>query len=182
MHRIIPVKKLFFVILLICLCLMVSCVGPLKNVLSALFPDQQDQEALDTSSMFASVNGADCIPNLSSYETATLIDIIDGDSIRVAIQGTVYEVRYIGMNTPEYYSDQRQAAIEATQYNKDLISSANIYLFKDISETDRYDRLLRYVIANGKFINLELVRSGHAQSKIYKPDVSCQPTFDRANN
>jgi len=55
-------------------------------------------------------------------------------------------------------------------------------LFKDISETDKFDRLLRYVIADGKFINLEMVQSGHAQAKRYFPDISCQKTFDQANN
>lgn len=171
-----------FVTVLGCFYLATSCIGSLKNYPFDLIPFQKDQDVLESNTVFASIDGVDCIPNLSSFETATLIDVIDGDSIHVAIQGTVFEVRYIGMNTPEYYSDQRQAAIESTQLNKDLLSTSNVYLFKDISETDKYDRLLRYVIANGKFINLELIRSGLAQAKTYKPDVSCQSTFDQANN
>lgn len=176
------IRKLFFIVVLGCFYFSAACIDPLKIGLSALFPTQQDQDVSDSNSMFALIEGIDCIPNLSSYETAALIDVIDGDSIRVAIQGTIFEVRYIGMNTPEYDSDRRQAAIEATQLNKDLLSSANIYLFKDVSETDKYDRLLRYVIANEKFINLELVRSGRAQAKTYFPDISCQSTFDQVNN
>ena len=178
----IMIKKCLVAAVLMCICFTVSCINPLKNAIFSWFPDRQDQAVLDRTAIFAAVEGVDCIPNLSSYETATLIDVIDGDSIRVAIQGSVFEVRYIGMNTPEYFSDQRQAAIDATEFNKDLLSSADIYLFKDISETDKYDRLLRYVIADGNFINLELIRSGRAQAKTYKPDVSCQSTFDRANN
>jgi micrococcal nuclease len=159
-----------------------ACEGPLKDISIILIPDQNDSSKADEYEPFASVNGVDCIPRLDNYEKATLIDVIDGDSIRVAIQGATFEVRYIGVNTPEYYSDQRPAAIEATRFNKKLLSSSEIYLFKDISETDKYDRLLRYVIADKKFINLEMVQSGHAQAKRYFPDISCQATFDQVRN
>ena len=181
LHNKTRIKKCLFPVILICFSIVTSCIGPFKNFSSVMFADRE-QDLVDATDVFAAIEGFDCIPNFSSYETATLIDVIDGDSIRVIIQGAVFEVRYIGMNTPEYNSSQRQAAIDAAQFNKNLLSSANIYLFKDISETDKYGRLLRYVIANGKFINLELVKSGHAQAKKYFPDISCQPTFDRARN
>lgn len=129
---------------------------------------------------FAGVEGIDCIPNIDAYEIATLIDVIDGDSIKVAIEGKEYQVRFIGIDTPEFNSDQRLAAIDAANANKRLLSGPLIYLFKDQTNTDRYDRLLRYVITNGRFVNLELVRSGHAISMWYRPDVSCQPLFDSA--
>jgi endonuclease YncB( thermonuclease family) len=128
---------------------------------------------------FSLIEGVDCIPDISSYEVGTLIDVIDGDSIRVAIQGSIIEVRYIGIDTPEYNSDQRQAAKEAEEANEKVLSTSSVYLFKDQSETDKYGRLLRYVISNGKFVNLELVRSGHARAKTYFPDTSCQSTFNK---
>jgi len=130
--------------------------------------------------LFTGVDGVECIPNLDRYEIATLIDVVDGDSIKVIVDGQPTQVRYIGVNTPEYDSQQRAQAIEATNANRGLLSGSTLFLFKDISNTDKYDRLLRYVVANGKFINLELVRLGHAESKWYRPDISCQPTFDRA--
>ena len=129
---------------------------------------------------FASIEGAYCIPDISSYEVGTLIDVVDGDSIRVAIQGSIFEVRYIGIDTPEYNSDQRQAAVKATEANRDVLSTSFVYLFEDQSETDKYGRLLRYVISNDKFINLELVKSGHAKVKKYYPDTSCHLTFEQA--
>jgi len=129
---------------------------------------------------FAAIDGVGCIPNLDRYEKATLIDVVDGDSIKVIVDGVPTQVRYIGVNTPEYDSPQRDEAIEATDANRALLSGATLYLFRDISNTDKYDRLLRYVIANGKFINLELVRGGYAESKTYRPDISCQALFDAA--
>jgi endonuclease YncB( thermonuclease family) len=141
--------------------------------------DQQDSST-EIVGEFAFIEGVDCIPDISSYEVGTLIDVIDGDSIRVAIQGSIFEVRYIGIDTPEYNSDQRQAAEEAAEANKKILSTSLVYLFKDQSETDKYGRLLRYVISNDKFVNLELVRSGYAQAKKYFPDISCQSTFNQA--
>jgi endonuclease YncB( thermonuclease family) len=173
-------KKNLTTIVFVWASFMTSCKGPLKDISNLVLPEIQEQAQVGSNDTIALINGSDCIPRLDSYEIATLIDVIDGDSIRVAIQDSAFEVRYIGVNTPEYYSDQRPAAIEATKFNKELLSSSEIYLFKDISETDKYDRLLRYVIANGKFINLEMVKSGHAQAKKYFPDISCQDTFDQS--
>lgn len=129
---------------------------------------------------FAGIDGVGCIPNLDRYEEATLIDVVDGDSIKVIVDGEPTQVRYIGVNTPEYDGPQREQAIEATDANRALLSGATLYLFRDISNTDKYDRLLRYVIADGKFINLELVRGGYAESKTYRPDTACQAVFDAA--
>lgn len=131
------------------------------------------------SSKFHSVEGVECIPEILDYESAVLIDVIDGDSIRVSIEGVVYEVRYIGIDTPEYNSSERSEAIEATKLNRKLLSDPIIYLFRDQSETDKYDRLLRYVISNNTFVNLEMIKEGLAESKWYHPDVSCQMVFDQ---
>jgi len=158
----------------------ISCVS-LSNFLPANpFLDNQEDISAEADEEFEFIEGVDCIPDISSYEVGTLIDIIDGDSIRVAIQGSIFEVRYIGIDTPEYNSDQRQAAVEATEANKKILSTSLVYLFIDQSEIDKYGRLLRYVIANDKFVNLELVRSGHARAKTYFPDTSCQSTFNQA--
>ena len=144
------------------------------------FSDDQKDISTEIVGEFAFIEGVDCIPDISSYEVGTLVDVIDGDSIRVAIQGSIFEVRYIGIDTPEFDSDQRQAAEEAAESNKKVLSTSPIYLFKDISETDKFGRLLRYVVSNGKFVNLELVQSGHARAKKYFPDISCHSTFNQA--
>ena len=133
----------------------------------------------NTEEVFLSIEGIECIPDLSSYETGTLLDVIDGDSIRVAIDGEIFEVRYIGIDTPEYYSDQQQMAVAAKEENRKLVSNSPIYLFKDKSEIDQYDRLLRYVISNDAFINLKMVKNGFAQVKAYPPDTSCQMVFNQ---
>lgn len=157
----------------------IFCVALYDLLPAGLVFSNQEDVSSQNDKEFTFIEGVGCIPDISSYEVGTLLDVIDGDSIRVAIQGSIFEVRYIGIDTPEYNSDQRQAAIEAAEENEKILSTSLVYLFKDQSETDKYGRLLRYVISDDKFINLELVRSGHAQVKKYYPDTSCQLTFDQ---
>jgi len=143
-------------------------------------PASAKESSSEENSLFEGVAGLECVPNVNDYEVATLIDVVDGDSIKVIVDGKETQVRYIGINTPEYDSPKRDEAIAATEVNRKLLSGSELYLFKDISNTDKYDRLLRYVVANGKFINLELVKTGYAESKWYHPDTSCQKVFDSA--
>jgi len=157
----------------------ICCVTLSDFLPTSPFSDNKEDISTEIVGEFAFIEGVDCIPDISSYEVGTLVDVIDGDSIRVAIQGSIFEVRYIGIDTPEFDSDQRKAAEEAAEANKKVLSTSSVYLFKDQSETDKYERLLRYVISNDKFVNLELVRSGHAIAKKYFPDISCQSTFNQ---
>ena len=105
-------------------------------------------------------------------EMAVVTHIVDGDTIDVEINGEVYRVRYIGMDTPERGDSFFQ---EATDANAQLVAGQKVVLVKDVSETDRYDRLLRYVyLEDGTFVNGELVRLGFAQASSYPPDVALQ--------
>jgi micrococcal nuclease len=106
---------------------------------------------------------------------ATVTYVVDGDTIDVAIGGTTYRVRYIGMDTPErgdfFFS-------EATEANRALVAGQQVILVKDVSETDRYGRLLRYVyLEDGTFVNAELVRQGYAVIATFPPDVRHQELF-----
>jgi endonuclease YncB( thermonuclease family) len=101
---------------------------------------------------------------------AKVTQIVDGDTIDVTIDGVPYRVRYILMDTPErgmpFYN-------EATEANRKLVQGQTVYLVKDVNETDRFGRLLRYVyLSNGTFVNLELVRQGYAVIATFPPDVA----------
>jgi endonuclease YncB( thermonuclease family) len=103
---------------------------------------------------------------------ARVTDIVDGDTIRVQINGVERSVRYILINTPE--TDEPLGA-EATLANRRLVAGKTVYLLKDVNDTDRYNRLLRYVfLADGTHVNAELVRQGYAQLSTYPPDISRQ--------
>lgn len=101
---------------------------------------------------------------------AQVVYVVDGDTIRVRLNGVEHSVRYILINAPE--SDQPFGP-EATAANRRLVEGKTVYLLKDVSETDRYGRLLRYVfLADGTHVNAELVRQGYAQLATFPPDVS----------
>ena len=102
------------------------------------------------------------------YDTVMVVKVIDGDTI--VVEGG-YHVRYIGIDSPEtdefYYS-------EAKQMNADLIAGKKVRLESDITDKDKYGRLLRYVYVGDTFINAEMVRQGCAWSTAYPPDVKYQ--------
>ena len=72
------------------------------------------------------------------------------------------------MNTPERDEPCYQ---EATQANVELVQGKVVRLVKDVSETDGYDRLLRYVYVGDVFVNEELVRLGYAEAVLYRPEL-----------
>jgi endonuclease YncB( thermonuclease family) len=103
-------------------------------------------------------------------QAAKVTKVVDGDTIDVSINGETYRVRYILINTPE--RDQLFYA-EATAANRHLVMGKTVYLVKDVNETDRYGRLLRYIyLEDGTFVNRELVRQGFAQLATFPPDVA----------
>ncbi len=96
--------------------------------------------------------------------------MLDGD-------GKTYSVRYIGMDTPEMSGGIQYYAAEASAKNTELVFGKDALLFKDVSETDRYGRLLRYVIVDKVFVNYELVALAFAKAASYPPDTACIPAF-----
>lgn len=111
---------------------------------------------------------------LPGDETARVVDIIDGDTIDVEIGDETYRVRYIGVNTPER---DESCYRDATNANADLVEDQAVLLIKDVSDTDQYGRLLRYVYVGDVFINAELVNDGYAEAVSYPPDTAYYDYF-----
>ena len=123
----------------------------------------------------SSING--CIPTTTQRETGIVVGIVDGDTIDVRINNQIYRVRYIGIDTPErnelFYN-------QATVINQQLVFNKTVTLVKDVSETDQFDRLLRYIIVGETFVNYELVNQGYAFASAYPPDIACSNIFVNA--
>ena len=106
--------------------------------------------------------------------------VIDGDTIE--IEGGA-RVRYIGIDTPETVAPTSTIQCygkEASNKNRELVEGKQVKLEKDVSETDRYGRLLRYVYVGDTFLNDYLVRQGFASAFSYPPDVKNQSQFTEA--
>ncbi|MGM0771163.1 MAG: thermonuclease family protein [Halobacteriota archaeon] len=107
---------------------------------------------------------------------ANVTEVIDGDTF--VISGGE-KVRLIGVDTPErgepYYE-------EARQYMVDNVLGRTVGLESDVSDTDRYGRLLKYVWLNDTMVNNELVLLGLAYSKTYEPDIYYQEIMDSSES
>lgn len=108
-------------------------------------------------------------------ETGTVVNVVDGDTIDVLVDGVEMRVRYIGMDTPEVHSGFEWLGAEASAANAALVAGQEVVLEKDVSETDQYGRALRYVWVGAAggwlLVNLELIRQGFASITTYPPDV-----------
>ena len=122
-------------------------------------------------SLFLTMLGCSAPPDITR-----VVEVIDGDTI--TIEGG-YRVRYIGIDTPEIYPGLEAYGQKAWQANRKLVGNKPVRLERDISETDKYGRLLRYVYVDGIFVNAELVRQGLAQVKAYPPDTKYQSYLEQ---
>ncbi len=122
--------------------------------------------------------GAGGFAPMGPTEEAAVVRVVDGDTIVVDRGRGDERLRYIGMDTPETVkpgSPVEWMGREASAANRALVEGRTVVLEKDVSETDHYGRLLRYVWlpadGNWRLVNLELVRDGYARVSTYPPDV-----------
>ena len=116
----------------------------------------------------------------NSSVSAKVVRVVDGDTI---VLDSGEKVRYIGVNTPELHHPQKGVECfgkEAYERNKILVEGKVVQLQKDVSETDRYGRLLRYVWVDGTLVNESLVREGYAFAASFPPDIAMQKYFEVA--
>jgi micrococcal nuclease len=114
----------------------------------------------------------------STPEAVLVTRIIDGDTIE--IEGG-QRVRYIGIDSPERSPSECQNQ-EATNRNTELVLNQTVTMEKDVSDTDRYGRLLRYVYVRDQMVNEVLVREGFAVASSYPPDIKHQALFTAAQD
>lgn len=114
-------------------------------------------------------------PLAGDEQVGAVVKVIDGDTIDVAIADQTYRVRYIGIDAPEAGA---LCGDTATAVNAELVGGQTVRLVRDVSQTDRYDRLLRYVYVGDVFINAELIRRGVAEAKRYAPDTAQAATLE----
>ncbi len=114
--------------------------------------------------------------------------IIDGDTIEVIIDSKKYKVRLIGIDCPEYTSKVEFYGKEAAQYTKLILLNKTVFLEKDVSETDKFGRLLCYVWLEipleiskkeieSKMFNGLLLKNGYANAFTYPPDIKYSTIF-----
>lgn len=120
-------------------------------------------------------------------ERATVVRVVDGDTIEVeitgradgpgagtALVGSVEKVRLLGIDTPESVRPGTPIECfgrESSAAAKALLEGLEVWLVKDVEERDQYDRLLRYVYIGDEMANARLVVNGYAQVYTYPPNI-----------
>lgn len=127
-------------------------------------------------SLFLAIFLTSCLPTPVT-DTVRVTRVIDGDTIVIS---SGEHVRYIGIDTPEMGSEPEPFAREAMEANRELVEGKTVRLERDVSEVDRYDRLLRYVWVGRTMVNAELVRKGLAEAREYPPDTRYRIVLEAA--
>jgi micrococcal nuclease len=102
--------------------------------------------------------------------TGTVMKIVDGDTIDVAITGVTYRVRVLGIDTPEIYNGVECGGRSASKVMKRILPiGATVTLASDPRQArvDRFGRLLRYVSQGHSDVGLSLVKRGWARAYVY---------------
>lgn len=127
---------------------------------------------------------------------ATIVRIVDGDTIVAKVAGQEQRIRLILVDTPESVHPNSAKNNEYGKMASSFTSSVlkegqTIYLQKDVSETDRYGRLLRYVWLSqptdvdsetevrAKMYNARLLLEGYAQIATFPPDIKYVDMFTK---
>ncbi|MGF7535441.1 thermonuclease family protein [Bacillus mexicanus] len=124
--------------------------------------------------------------NVSEYATiqATVISVIDGDTIKVSINNKEEKVRFLLVDTPETVSPRvgvQPFGKKASNYTKSMLKKGTeVQIEKDVSERDKYGRLLAYVYVNGQMINKLLLKEGLARvAYVYAPNTRYVDDFKK---
>lgn len=144
------------------------------------FPSTTTSSTTTTTSTTTTSTTTTTVPQIRG-EPAIVISIVDGDDIVVELaDGSIETVRLIGINAPEMQTRECYSQ-EATDLLERLAPpGSGVGLEPDVTNRDRYGRLLRYVSREGIFINQEMVLRGAALSRIYEPDDEYAAELDRA--
>ena len=113
-------------------------------------------------------------PTPATSTAATVVAVVDGDTIDVRTPAGKERVRLIGINTPEISRDggvDDCYAQEARAYLDHLVYRHDVELVSDPSQfdRDRHGRLLRYVLVDGQSAAQLAIASG----------VGVEYTYDR---
>jgi len=129
---------------------------------------------------------------------AKVVRVVDGDTLKVELNGRIENVRLIGIDTPESkvnkkakkYATRSSQDIKtivslgkaAVSFIKSIIKPGDLVdIEQDVQSRDRYGRPLVYIyLKSGKMLNEEIIAAGFASVMTIPPNVRYQERFLRA--
>ncbi len=107
---------------------------------------------------------------------ATVVEVIDGDTVVLDFGDREEIVRLLGIDTPETVHPDKPVECfgpEASARTKALLpAGTEVVVERDVEARDRFDRLLAHIrlAVDGTHVNLVLVQEGFADTLIIEPN------------
>lgn len=118
----------------------------------------------------------------TAVSTATLVRVVDGDTVILRLSGRRDRVRLIGVDAPETWLRRDCYGAQATRALRRLTPpGAAVRVRSDTEPRDHYGRLLSYLwTSGGTFVNAELVREGFARTMPIPPNTTHAADLEEA--
>jgi micrococcal nuclease len=120
--------------------------------------------------------------NISQPDLATIVSVVDGDTIVLSVQNQTETVRLLGIETPETVHPTRPIECfgpEASAFTKATLEKGSVVkLVRDVEPRDRYQRLLVYLfLTDGTLFNQLLIDRGLARTLSIEPNTAFASKF-----
>lgn len=124
-------------------------------------------------------------PTRDTMQQATLVKVIDGDTIAVSIEGKNEVVRVIGIDTPEVVDPRKTVECfgkEASEKAKVMFENNKTVLLESDptqGERDKYQRLLRYIWIDDAKVDFGklMIEQGYATEYTYTTAYKYQESY-----
>ncbi|MFT7507810.1 MAG: micrococcal nuclease [Acidimicrobiales bacterium] len=139
--------------------------GPIDAVTGVFTSDTVKQEV---------VENIEEISDTVDVQTYVVMQAVDGDTLRVDIDGVSESIRVLGINTPETEFSNKGAECfgsEASAYAKTLLENTSVQLtYDDTQDTrDKYNRILAYVtLPDSRDFGETMIADGYAYEYTFK--------------
>lgn len=128
-----------------------------------------------------------------NFKEVLITRVVDGDTAVYEENGKEVKLRFIGVNTPETvhpFKEEEPFGKEASDFTKKYLTDKIVYLEKDVSDIDKYNRALRYIWlevpsdesfeeVEKKMFTAKLLQEGLATLDTYPPDVKYVDYFKK---
>jgi micrococcal nuclease len=116
----------------------------------------------------------------------SVVSVVDGDTVKLSIDGTTKTIRLIGLDTPETVDPRKPVQCfgkEASNKAKELLTGRSVRIEVDASQgtLDKYGRMLGYIFRDdGLFYNKYMIEQGFAHEYTYNLPYKYQSEFKAA--
>ncbi|OME59808.1 MULTISPECIES: thermonuclease family protein [Paenibacillus] len=134
-----------------------------------------------------SSSGLDSTPDNTTEDNKRLIDakvtrVVDGDTMKLTIGGKKETIRLLLVDTPESVNpnipEPQPFSLEASDFAKKMLTDKDVQIELDVSERDKYGRLLCYLYIDGKMFNEILLEQGYARvAYVFAPNTKYVDQF-----